>query len=65
VRSSLYVVCAQIEIISTVEDLYEFVDKDSVPSSLGGTLDFSQPAWLSFQRVCLLAFIDMSTVQCV
>ena len=47
----LYVVCFQLEIISSVQDLYNFVSKDSLPTSLEGTLEFSPAAALSFQRV--------------
>jgi len=50
------VVCGQFEVVSSVEELHEYVDKDSLPSSLGGTVDFSQSAWLAFQQVCLVTY---------
>jgi len=40
--------------LSSVDELHEYVDKDSLPSSVGGTVDFDQSVWLSYQRVCLL-----------
>jgi len=48
--------CGQFEIVSSVEELHDYVDKDSLPTSLGGTVNSCQSDWLSYQRVHLMSY---------
>ena len=52
-----WIICCQVEIVSSVEELHEYVDKDSLPSSLGGSVNLRQSDWLSYQRVHLASFV--------
>jgi len=48
--------------VSSVEEFYNYVDKDSLPSSLGGSVNTAQSDWISYQQVglCLYSRLNAS-----